>query len=120
MWNMFGGCSKLTTIPLLNASNVIDMSSMFYNCNNLAYLKFTNLGTQSGSTPVDLSYSSSLGDDTKVAGSRQALIDTLITYSFDRKTAGYSALNVYLSTATKALLTEDEIAQITAKGFTIA
>lgn len=120
MWNMFGGCSKLTTIPLLNVSSVSDMGSMFYNCNSLAYLKLTNLGTESSLYPLDLSYSSSLGDDTKVAGARQALIDTLITYSFDRASAGYSTCKILLSTATKALLTEDEIAQITAKGFTIS
>lgn len=52
--------------------------------------------------------------------SRQALIDTLITYSFDRAAAGYSACRITLSSDTKASLTEEEIAQITAKGYTLA
>lgn len=51
---------------------------------------------------------------------RQSLIDSLITYSFDRAAAGYSNCTIKLSAKTKALLTEEEIAQITAKGFTIA
>ena len=54
------------------------------------------------------------------AGARQSLIDTLITYSYDRATAGYSTCTVTLHANTKALLTQDEIAQITAKGYTIA
>ena len=51
---------------------------------------------------------------------RQSLVDSLLTYSFDRATAGYSTCSISLYPATKALLTEDEIAQITAKGYTIA
>lgn len=53
-------------------------------------------------------------------GARQSVIDSLITYSFDRAAAGYPTYTISLSTNTKALLTEEEIAQITAKGFTIA
>ena len=32
---MFGSCGNLQTIPLLDTSNVTDMSSMFGNCENL-------------------------------------------------------------------------------------
>ena len=35
MSQMFEGCTNLTTIPLLNTSNVTDMSRMFYKCSNL-------------------------------------------------------------------------------------
>lgn len=55
-----------------------------------------------------------------VVGARQSVIDTLITYSYDRATAGYSACTVTLHNNTKALLTQDEIAQMTAKGYTLA
>ena len=55
-----------------------------------------------------------------IVGARQSVIDTFITYSYDRATAGYSACSINLSTNTKALLTQDEIAQITAKGYTLA
>jgi hypothetical protein len=53
-------------------------------------------------------------------GAKQSVVDSLIKYSFDRASAGKSASTIKLGTGTKALLTEDEIAQITAKGFTIA
>ena len=35
MSNMFGSCSKLTTIPQLDTSNVTDMNRMFYVCSKL-------------------------------------------------------------------------------------
>jgi surface protein len=49
----------------------------------------------------------------------QSLRDTLVNNSFDRASAGYSAVTISLPTQVKARLTTDEIAQITAKGFTI-
>lgn len=51
---------------------------------------------------------------------RQSLIDTLITYSYDRVAAGFSAATISLHANVKALLTEDEITRITNKGYTIA
>ena len=51
---------------------------------------------------------------------RQSLIDSLITYSYDRASAGMDTATITLSANTKALLTEEEIAQITNKGFTIS
>ena len=35
MYQMFSGCTNLTTIPLLNTSSVTDMRYMFTNCSNL-------------------------------------------------------------------------------------
>jgi surface protein len=49
----------------------------------------------------------------------QSLRDTLINNSFDRVKAGYSAINLPIDTAQKNLLTDEEKAAITAKGFTI-
>lgn len=51
---------------------------------------------------------------------RQSLIDSLITYSYDRASNGMVTATIQLSANTKALLTEEEIAQITNKGFTIS
>lgn len=59
-------------------------------------------------------------DDPLTNGARQSLIDSLLTYSFDRAAAGYSTCSISLHKPSKELLTEEEIAQITAKGFTIA
>ena len=92
--------------------------------NNLRYVLLKDLGTVSNCTSADFPYWSVWGiEDESIplsAGARQSLIDTLITYSYDRATAGYSTCTVTLHADTKALLTEDEIAQITAKGYTIA
>ena len=40
--NMFWGCTNLTTIPLLDTSNVTSMEYMFYNCENLTTIPLLN------------------------------------------------------------------------------
>lgn len=50
--------------------------------------------------------------------SKEGLIETLITNSLDRSTL--DSVSIELNSDTKALLTSDEIAQITSKGYTIA
>ena len=50
--------------------------------------------------------------------SKAGLIETLITNSLDR--SALDTCRIELNSDTKALLTEDEIAQITSKGYTIA
>ena len=50
--------------------------------------------------------------------SKEGLIETLITNSLDR--SAYDSVPITLNSGTKALLTSDEIAQITSKGYTIA
>ena len=91
---------------------------------NLRYVLLKDLGTGSKCGSASFTYWKVWGiEDETVplsAGARQSLIDTLITYSYDRATAGYSTCTITLYANTKALLTEDEIAQITAKGYTLA
>lgn len=91
---------------------------------NLRYALLKDFGTGSKCTSANFTYWKVWGiEDETVplsAGARQSLIDTLITYSYDRATAGYSTCTVTLYADTKALLTEDEIAQMTAKGYTLA
>lgn len=87
----------------------------------IRYLLIKELGTQSSCTNIPAKVLVVWGVNTdEIPDARQSLIDSLITYSFDRATAGYPTCTITLSSTTKALLTEDEIAQITAKGFTIA
>lgn len=125
--NMVSGCSKLVKITELSAESVtseLSLMSSYTSNNTTRYMLIKDIGTQSTLTSVKLNNFYNYGiekDDIPLsAGARQSLIDTLIAYSYDRATAGYSTCNVTLSTNTKALLTEDEIAQITAKGYTIA
>ena len=117
MNSMFYGCTSLTTIPQLDTSNVTNMSNMFTSCYKLNFMLIKNIG-KSTLTTYDFSGATNWG--TSSDETRQSLIDSLITYSYDRATNGMASATIKLSTTTKALLTEGEIAQITAKGFTIA
>ena len=89
--------------------------------NYLRYVLIKDIGTCTGMTSISFTNWNVWGvNDETTTDARQSLIDSLLTYSFDRATAGYSTCTISLNGATKAVLTEDEIAQITAKGYTIA
>ena len=92
--------------------------------NKLRYALLKDFGTGAGCTSASFTNWPNWGKEDETvplsAGARQSLIDTLITYSYDRATAGYSTCTINLYADTKALLTQDEIAQITAKGYTLA
>ena len=56
-----------------------------------------------------------------IPDARESMINSLITYSFDRAAAGYTTTcTITMHSNAKARLTEEEIAQITSKGYTIA
>ena len=149
MSSMFANCSNLKSLDIsnFNTSKVIYMSSIFYADESLETLNLGNFDLSSitswrdpftqmkklrkivwinalnspKTTTLDLKYSSYLGvNSDEVPDAREALTATFATNSFDRASAGLSNCKITLSTNTKALLSEDEIAEITAKGFTIA
>lgn len=125
--NMFYGCSKLTTIEGISFKSFSD-STMNKNyivgiSNNKSIRKavFKDIGYQSTAVQFNTLNITNWGVNTdEIPDARQSLIDSLITYSFDRLSAGYPTCTITLSDTTKALLTSDEISQINAKGFTIA
>ena len=87
----------------------------------LRYAVFKDIGTHTDITSFDFSNLRVWGiASTEIPDAKQSLIDSLITYSFDRAANGYSTCTITLYADTKALLTEEEIAAITAKGYTIA
>lgn len=59
------------------------------------------------------------GNDSLSRGARQSVVDTLLTYSFDRVSAGYDPVSVILSEYTAGALTEAEKTAISAKGYTL-
>lgn len=127
MSSMFQGCSKLTTIEGISfksytASTMSGSYLVGWNSNDsIRKAVFKDIGYNSNTTKFEFNYITNWGVNTdEIPDARQSLIDSLITYSFDRATAGYPTCTIRLSSTTKALLTEDEIAQITSKGFTIA
>lgn len=144
--DLFYGDNFLITIGTLNTPKVTSINYMFYGCSNLEkitsfdvravtynnyltgfssvktlkYMLLKNLG-QSTVTGWALDSFPNWGvNDDKYPDAKQSLLDSLITYSYDRASAGLDACRIVLSATTKEQLTEDEIAQITAKGFTIS
>ena len=148
--SMLYNCSSLTEIPQLDTSSGTNLAFMFYNCwklkriegisfkslnttignayltgygaiNYLRYALIKDIGTCTGMTSIDFINWPKWGvDDETTTDARQSLVDSLLTYSFDRATAGYSTCTISLHSNTEAVLTSDEIAQITSKGYTIA
>ena len=127
VYGMFSYCNKLTTIEGISFKSFSDstMDSNYlvgYGSNtSIRKAVFKDIGYQSTAVQFNTEYIDNWGVNTsEIPDARQSLIDSLITYSFDRASAGYPICTIKLSSTTKALLTEDEKAQITAKGFTIA
>ena len=92
----------------------------FSGCTSLQFALIKNIG-KSTLTTYDFSGATVWGENSdEIPDARQSLIDSLITYSYDRASNGMETATIKLSATTKALLTEEEIAQITNKGFTIS
>lgn len=117
---------KIAGLSLKSLNTTISYSYFtgYNDMNKLRYALLKDFGT--GQRMTDASFirwvSWGIEDETEPlsAGARQSLVDTFITYSYDRATAGYSTCTINLDANTKALLTQDEIAQMTAKGYTLA
>ena len=124
---MFSDCNSLTTIEGISFKSFTDSTMDKYYLigygknTSLRKAVFKDIGYQSAAVQFNTESITNWGENTSdIPDARQSLIDSLITYSFDRATAGYPTCTITLSTNTKALLTSDEISQINAKGFTIA
>jgi hypothetical protein len=111
----FDGCNSLKncTIDFKNA-NLIEYCFRF--CSQLNNLLIYNLGTIKTCQPLLLN-NTIWGQGSNEA--RKSLFDSLLTYSFDRKSAGYADLTVTLPAASLAVLTDDEKTAIAAKGFNL-
>ena len=125
--SMLQGCSSLTKIEGISFKSFAN-STMKNNyivgitgSRSIRKAVFKDIGYQSTAVQFNTSKIEFWGvNEDDIPDARQSLIDSLITYSFDRASAGYPTCTITLSDTTKALLTDDEKAQITAKGFAIA
>lgn len=106
-----------------NANTLKNMTTLFrYQYKNIVLreLNITNLGTQPECTSVSFMQFENLGINTPdYPNSRQSLVDTLLTNSFDRASANYEPMIVTLRQTQYDVLTEDEITAITNKGYTL-
>ena len=115
MSRMFAYCYGLTSLDLsgFNTSAVTSMLSMFAYCSGLTSLILgPNFFKAPNVTSIDFSYCSKWTNNT--------VVTSLVTNSYDRATAGLKTMTLKLSTNTKAALTDEQKAAITAKGYTIA
>ena len=124
---MFNRCTSLTTIEGISfksfSASTMNHQYLVGSASNSSIRKavFKDIGYQSTAVQFNTKNISNWGVNTdEIQDARQSLIDSLITYSFDRASAGYDTCTITLGANTKALLTEDEKAQIIAKGFTLA
>ena len=124
---MFNNCSSLKTIEGISfksfSASTMNNQYIFGSSTNSSIRKavFKDIGYQSTAVQFNMEYITNWGvNSDEITDARQSLIDSLITYSFDRASAGYPTCTITLSSYTKALLTEEEKSQITAKGFTLA
>lgn len=102
MSDMFSGCISLTSIPELNASSANKLSSIFNNCSSL-----NSIGLYGFTRSIDIS-KTALGHDAIVAFLNQA------------GTAYNSSQKITLGSTKLALLSDDEKAIATNKGWTLA
>lgn len=121
--SMFDGCSALVRIRGaidLIGMNLTDLPSLGYSINSLTTITYKNLGRNPEATSLDFYFDDSyahwgLGDEE----SKQSFIDSVLTYSYDRAANGLSTLELLMRPEQKALLTEEQITAIQAKGYTI-
>lgn len=134
---MFKDCNSIISIQGINFANELGVPSNFYTSSNITLRKLSilNLGYTKGAeyNADDYTYTFNFSGTQYSLwgiqsasiplskGARKSLIDTLITNSYDRRANNYvSRCTIQLHADTKALLTTNEIAQITAKGYTLA
>ena len=99
---MFNNCSELTSIPQLDTSSATNMNGMFNYCTNL-----TSIGIYGFTCSIDISYTS-LEHDALVAFLNQA------------GTAYNSSQKITMGSTKLALLSDEEKAIATNKGWTLA
>lgn len=121
-----GSNNDVERIEGLDLSSVQDATSMILSQASpfwfpaLRYIRILNLGKGSCTT-YDFTHARNWGmNDSANPDARKSLVDTLLTDSYDRTAAGLPPITVRLYSSTKARLTAEEKAAITAKGITLA
>lgn len=119
---LFGYCTKLQKVDISGfiMSNVTTCGIMFYMCDSLHTLFFPNMGQ----LKADVTNNKTISFSRSPLGTagEESLKAFKEMFTIDRyNDLGYTEpLTVILSTVSKSLLTPEEIAAITAKGYTIA
>ena len=126
MYGMFAECKNLTTIPELNTSNVINMENMFYECRNLTTIPALNASAASKTFDIfynctKLSSIGLYGFTRSISISSTALgHDALVAFLNQAGTAYDSSQKITMGSAKLALLSDEEKAIATNKGWQLA
>lgn len=115
--NAFYGCSKLTTIPAINCSKVTDMTYAFNSSPIVNFGGFLNYG-QAFTTTASQNYSYYTLTVNKTGLTRESMLN-IINGLYDIKSKGCKTQTVNFGTANLVLLTDDEKAIATNKGWTL-
>lgn len=127
--NMFAGCSNLTTIPQLDTSNGKYFYSMFNNCYNLITIPQLNLindtigfsGMFENCTSLEnISFVSKCINKSISFKHSDKLTDESIQSIIDGLAVVSTAQTLTFNETVKAKLTEEQIATINEKGWTLA
>ena len=102
MQDMFNGCRSLTTIPQLDTSSVRNMNGMFYNCTKLTSIGIYGFTRSIDITPTALEH------------------DAIVAFLNQAGTAYNSSQKITMGSAKLALLSDEEKAIATNKGWTLA
>ena len=129
---MCNGCHKLQRIDgFIDWTKISSYPTSFITSNStngypLRYMVIKNLGTTGTTFNFNNNNLQNWGDETDTTtyplsvGARQSLVDSLLTYSYNRAANGLSTCTIKLHSNVKARLTADEITAIQNKGYTIS
>ena len=144
MSSMFSNCTSLTTVPLFDTSKVTNMSSMFNNCSSLTSLPQFYMSSISSTGYAALFSYSNINSITDVGGFynlgkgitassgtisnccerlpnlKKESVLNILNCLYDRATAGMGVLTLKMHANHLAMLTDDEKAIATNKGWTLS
>lgn len=124
MLGMFSDCNSLTSIPELDCSSVINIDGIFFGCYHLMDVGgFKNLGKQPelAEDSIDFCLGMNLVNDSyepDLIALKQSAVN-IINNLYDRASAGFSVISIYFYRSFGMLLSDNEIAVATNKGWNI-
>jgi surface protein len=139
MYGMFSGCSSLQSLSIegWDVSKVTSMNQIFYGCSSLQSLDLSGWNLESCKNIDYLGQYNFIPKTLKLGTgffkcpatkaslhfttwTDASVKESLVVNSYDRKANGLPDFTLTLSKQTKAVLSEDDIAAMTAKGYIIA
>lgn len=110
---IFTNSTNIKNIEIGSMDSLVDLTNLMISTPTV--FKIKNLGVCKNTTSIK--FNNTWNNSTQ--DSLDSMIYTLVTSSYDRAKAGYSICTIQIKNASLALLTQEQIAAITAKGFTI-